>query len=51
MHALNDFLTTDYGLMSAVVIVLVIAMGAWIGRYVSRQIDIDTAAHERKTGH
>jgi hypothetical protein len=47
MHALNDFLTTDYGLMSAGVIAFTLVMGTYIARYVSRHIKEDTAAHDK----
>ena len=37
MHALNDFLTTDYGLMSLAVILFVVVMGALLAVTVSVQ--------------
>ncbi|NML13579.1 DUF3149 domain-containing protein [Azohydromonas caseinilytica] len=45
MHALKDLLTTDYGLMSIAVIVLVLGMGGWYVRYFLRHIQEDTARH------
>ena len=47
MQALNDFLTTDYGLMSAAVIVVVFVIGGYIGWYVNKHIKEDTEAHNR----
>jgi hypothetical protein len=43
MHALKDLLTTDYGLMSVAVIVLVLAMGGWYVRYFLHQMQEDAA--------
>jgi hypothetical protein len=47
MHALRDFFTTDYGLMSAVVIAFTLGMGVFFQRYISRHIKEDAAAAER----
>ncbi|MEY4764698.1 MAG: hypothetical protein RI907_1371 [Pseudomonadota bacterium] len=47
MHALNDFLTTDYGLMSLAVILFVLVMGAYIGWYVAKHVKADIARHDR----
>lgn len=47
MHAFNDLLSTDYGLMSLVVLAICIFMMVFIGRFVARQIRQDTDAHER----
>lgn len=47
MHALRDFFTTDYGLMSAVVIVFTLGMGVFFQRYIARHIKEDAAAAER----
>ena len=44
MHALRDFLTTDYGLLSAVVIALTLGLGVFYARYFQRHIREDTAA-------
>ena len=43
MHALRDFFTTDYGLLSAAVLVFTIGMGAFFARYMARHIREDTA--------
>jgi len=48
MHALKDFLTTDYGLMSLFCIVFIIAMGAYIGWFVNKNVKADTERHERE---
>lgn len=42
MKALQDFLTTDYGLMSLVVIAVAIYMMVYIFRFVMRHIREDT---------
>lgn len=47
MHALRDFLTTDYGLMSAAVIAFTLGMGVFFSRYISRHIREDTEAAMR----
>lgn len=47
MHALTDFLTTDYGLMSLGVIAFIFAMGGYIGWYVAKHIKEDTERHDR----
>ena len=44
MHALNDFFTTDYGLMSAVVIAFILGMSVFFIAYFRRHIREDTAA-------
>ena len=44
MHALRDFFTTDYGLLSAVVIVFTLGMGVFFSRYFARHIREDTNA-------
>ena len=43
MAALKDFFTTDYGLMSAVVIVITLGMGVFYARYFARHIKEDAA--------
>ena len=47
MHALRDFLTTDYGLLSAAVIAITLGMGVWYARYFQRHIREDTEAAAR----
>ncbi|HEY1091877.1 MULTISPECIES: DUF3149 domain-containing protein [Methyloversatilis] len=44
MKALSDLLSTDYGLMSLVVIAIVIFMSIWFGRFFKRHMDEDAAA-------
>jgi hypothetical protein len=50
MHALRDFFTTDYGLLSAVVIVFTLGMAVFFQRYISRHIreDAEAAARAQK---
>ena len=48
MKALQDFLTTDYGLMSLVVIVITLGMGAFYARYFAQHIKADTEAARRR---
>lgn len=48
MHALKDFLTTDYGLLSAAVIALTLAMGGFYARYFARHIREDCERHDRE---
>jgi len=52
MHALTDFFTTDYGLLSAVVIVCTLGMGAFYANYFARHIreDSERAAREAAAG-
>ena len=47
MQALTDFLTTDYGLMSLAVILVVFVIGGYIGWYVNKHIKEDTEHHDR----
>ncbi len=47
MHAWNDFLTTDYGLMSLAVIAFMFVMLGYIYRYVARHVKEDTEKHDR----
>ncbi|MFZ4552886.1 MAG: DUF3149 domain-containing protein [Aquabacterium sp.] len=47
MHALMDFLTTDYGLMSLGVIAFIFVMGGYIGWFVKKHVAEDTAAHDK----
>ncbi len=50
MHALRDFFSTDYGLMSAAVIAITLGMGAFFASYFARHIreDSERAAREAK---
>lgn len=41
MAALKDFLTTDYGLMSAVVIAITLGMGVFYARFFAKHIKED----------
>lgn len=47
MHAINDFLTTDYGLMSLAVIAFCVIMPLYIATYIGRKVRQDAEAHER----
>lgn len=47
MHALEDFFSTDYGLMSAGVIAFTVGMGVFFSRFISRHMKEDAAAAER----
>ncbi|MCP4637175.1 MAG: DUF3149 domain-containing protein [Methyloversatilis sp.] len=47
MKAWSDLLTTDYGLMSLVVIAIVIFMSVWFSRFFKRHMDEDAAAAAR----
>lgn len=48
MHALRDFFTTDYGLLSAAVIAFTLGMGVFYARYISRHIREDTERAARE---
>ncbi len=48
MHALRDFFTTDYGLLSAAVIAFTVGMGVFYARYISRHIREDTERAQRQ---
>jgi hypothetical protein len=52
MHALTDFFTTDYGLLSAAVIAITLGMGVFYARFFARHIREDTerAAREAASG-
>lgn len=50
MHALTDFFTTDYGLLSAAVIAFTLGMGVFFARYMARHIREDTEREARLTG-
>ena len=41
MHALQDFLTTDYGLMSISGIVFMLGMGVFFYRFFTKKMDED----------
>lgn len=43
MHALQDFFSTDYGLMSAAVIVVILGMAAFFVRYFVHHMHEDEA--------
>jgi uncharacterized membrane-anchored protein len=47
MKALQDFVSTDYGLMSLVVIAMTLGMAVFFARYFARHIKLDTEAAER----
>lgn len=44
MKALQDFLSTDYGLMSLAVILFMLGMGAFFIRYFVQHVKADSAA-------
>jgi hypothetical protein len=44
MKALQDFLTTDYGLMSLAVIAITLGMGVFYGRFFASHMKADTEA-------
>ncbi|NDY92319.1 DUF3149 domain-containing protein [Ideonella livida] len=48
MHALRDFLTTDYGLLSLAVIVVTLGMGVFYTRYFIQHIRQDEAAERAR---
>lgn len=48
MHALKDFFTTDYGLLSALVIAITLGMGAYYARYFARHIREDCERADRE---
>ncbi len=48
MHALRDFFTTDYGLLSAAVIAFTLGMGVWYARYISRNMREDAERAQRE---
>ena len=47
VHALQDFFSTDYGLMSAAGLVIMLGMGVFFYRFFMRHIREDAAAAER----
>ena len=48
MHALKDFLSTDYGLLSAAVIAFTLGMGVWYARYFAKHIREDCERYDRE---
>jgi hypothetical protein len=48
MKAWTDLISTDYGLMSLIVIVFVIYMSIWFARFFKRHMDEDAAAAARQ---
>lgn len=48
MHALRDFFSTDYGLLSAAVIAFTLGMGVFYARYFARHIREDCERHDRE---
>jgi Protein of unknown function (DUF3149) len=47
MHALRDFFSTDYGLLSALVIAFTLGMGVFFQRFIVHNIRKDTEAAAR----
>jgi hypothetical protein len=47
MHALTDFLTTDYGLMSLAGLVFMLVMLGYIAWYVAKHVKEDTERHDK----
>lgn len=47
MHALTDFFTTDYGLLSAAVIAFTIGMAVFYARYITKHMREDAEAAAR----
>ena len=43
MQALKDLFTTDYGIMSVIVIAFILGMAAWFVRYFVRHMEEDEA--------
>ncbi len=48
MHALQDFFSTDYGLLSAAVIACTLAMGGFYINYFVKHIKQDCAAEDAR---
>jgi hypothetical protein len=48
MHALRDFFTTDYGLLSAAVIAITLGMGAFYTNFFIKHIRQDEAAERAR---
>lgn len=52
MRLLTDFLSTDYGLLSAAVIAFTLVMAVYFAWYFHKHIKEDIARHEREVaGH
>ena len=47
MHALRDFFSTDYGLLSALVIAITLGMGVFFQRFIAHNIRKDAEAAAR----
>jgi hypothetical protein len=47
MHALRDFFSTDYGLLSAFVIAFMLGMGVFFARFITRHMREDAEAAAR----
>jgi uncharacterized membrane protein len=47
MKALTDLLSTDYGLMSLMVIAFTLFMSVWFGRFFKRHMDEDATRAAR----
>jgi hypothetical protein len=47
MKALVDLFSTDYGLLSAVVLAITVGMLAWYVRFFTRKMDEDAAAEAK----
>ncbi len=50
MHALNDLLSTDYGLMSAAGILFMLWMGYFFISYMKKHIKMDAEAAAKDAG-
>jgi hypothetical protein len=50
MQLLRDLLSTDYGLMSAVVIAITLVMAAYFSHYFSKHIREDGERYDREHG-
>jgi len=48
MHALQDFFTTDYGLLSAAVLLCIFGMAAFYINYFVKHIKQDCAAEDAR---
>jgi hypothetical protein len=51
MHALKDFFTTDYGLLSAAVIVFTLGMGGFFTWFFQKNIRQDAERAARDASH
>lgn len=50
MHALQDFFSTDYGLLSAAVIAITLGMGVFYVRFFVRHMQQDEARERARLG-